>query len=163
MGAIRIRSLSISGADLSLYCLENFRTAEQLAEMRKLEAAGICLFCPEGLRQHDRQTVLWETSHWTITPNEFPYKGTELHLLLVPRQRANDVLDLDPASQQGFWNALAMVRERFDLRYYGLGIRNGDCKFTGATVAHVHAHVLVASALMQGEPVRMRFSPRLTS
>jgi len=148
---------------LSLYCLENFRTAEQLAEMRKLEAAGICLFCPEGLRQHDRQTVLWETSHWTITPNEFPYKGTELHLLLVPRQHANDVLDLDPASQQDFWNALAMVRERFDLRYYGLGIRNGDCKFTGATVAHVHAHVLVASALMQGEPVRMRFSPRLTS
>ena len=29
--------------------MENFRTAEQLAEMERLEAAGICLFCPDEL------------------------------------------------------------------------------------------------------------------
>lgn len=143
---------------MALYCLENSRTAEQLAEMQRLEAAGECLFCPDVIRRHDRQVIAWETAHWIVTPNEFPYQGTALHLLLVPHQHAGDVLDLDPAAQRDFWHALAMVRERYDLTYYGLGVRNGECAFTGATIAHVHAHVLVASASARGEPVRMRFS-----
>ena len=33
--------------------MENFRTAEQLAEMQRLEAAGVCLFCPEELGRQE--------------------------------------------------------------------------------------------------------------
>jgi hypothetical protein len=43
---------------LSLYCTDNYRTEEQLAEMRRLEAAGICLFCPEALRERARHEVI---------------------------------------------------------------------------------------------------------
>jgi ATP adenylyltransferase len=146
---------------MGLYCMENYRTAEQLATMQELEAAGLCLFCPDGLQQQPRQRILWETAHWTVTPNEFPYKGTALHLLVVPHEHATDLLDLSSASQLDFWNALAMIRERFDLNYYGLGVRNGDCQFTGATIAHVHAHVIVGDTGSADEvPVRMRFSSR---
>lgn len=146
---------------MSYYCFENHRTPAQLAEMRSLEARGICLFCPEGLRQHGRQQVLWRTRHWVITPNEFPYQGTALHLLLVPQQHAHDLLDLPAGVQQDFWAALGLVRERYQLQHYGLGVRNGDCRFTGATIRHVHAHVMVAAPAEAGEgPVRMRFSGR---
>jgi diadenosine tetraphosphate (Ap4A) HIT family hydrolase len=141
--------------------MENHRTADQLAEMERLEAAGICLFCPDGLRDHARQQILWETEHWTVTPNEFPYPGTSLHLLIVPHAHAADVLDLDAAVQQDFFIALGRVRERYGLRHYGLGMRNGDCRFTGATITHVHAHVLVGDRGAEPEvPVRMRFSSR---
>lgn len=143
---------------MDLYCMENYRTPEQLAEMHRLQAAGICLFCPANLQNHDRQRILWQTDHWTITPNEFPYKGTAQHLLVVPHQHATDMLDLSPTAQQDFWTALGVVREQFSLDYYGLGVRNGDCRFTGATIAHVHAHVLVAEPSMPEVPVRMRFS-----
>src|SRR5690348_11670996 len=105
-----------SGALLSLYCTDNYRTEEQLAEMRALEAAGICLFCPEALREHARQRVTFETAHWAVTPNAFPYAGTRLHLLVVPHQHVNDMLDLDDAARADFWVALRAVRER-----YGLG------------------------------------------
>ena len=146
---------------MSHYCFENVRTPEQLAEMRSLEARGICLFCPDGLRQHERQQVLLRTRHWAVTPNEFPYAGTALHLLLVPHQHVADLLDLPGDAQQDFWTALGAVRERYGLRYYGLGVRNGDCRFTGATVRHVHAHVLVGDPGDGGAPpVRMRFSAR---
>jgi ATP adenylyltransferase len=38
-------------------------------------------------------------------------------------------------------------------------MRNGDCQYTGATVRHVHAHVLVGDpGVAQTTPVRMRFS-----
>lgn len=145
---------------MSLYCLENYRTAEQLAEMQRLEADGLCLFCPEGLRRRTGQPVLFQTRYWTVMPNDFPYQGTSLHLLLVPQQHAGDVLDLDADAQADFWTALAAVRERYDLTYYGLGMRNGDCRFTGATIAHVHAHVLVGDPSESAVPVRMRFSSR---
>jgi ATP adenylyltransferase len=146
---------------VSYYCLENYRTAEQLADMRQLEAQGVCLFCPAGLRSHTRQQILFQTRHWTITPNEFPYPGTVLHLLLVPQQHATDLLDLDEAVRQDFWTALAAVRDRCGLGHYGLGVRNGDCRFTGATIRHVHAHVLVGDTDPDhAAVVRMRFSSR---
>jgi diadenosine tetraphosphate (Ap4A) HIT family hydrolase len=143
---------------VSYYCFENYRTAEQLADMRELEAAGICLFCPDGLRRHQRQQVLFATGHWTVTPNEFPYPGTALHLLLVPTEHAADLLDLSPEAREDFWTALAMVRDRHGLGHYGLGVRNGDCRFTGATIRHVHAHLLVGETAGDPPPVRMRFS-----
>jgi ATP adenylyltransferase len=146
---------------VNLYCMENHRTPEQLAEMERLEAAGICLFCPDELRVHAHQEVLWETEHWTVTPNKFPYAGTRLHLLLVPHAHAGDLLDLDAEVQQDFWTALRSIRDRYDLRHYGLGSRNGDCRFTGATITHVHAHVLVGDPTAEPEvPVRMRLSSR---
>jgi ATP adenylyltransferase len=139
--------------------MENFRSAEQLAEMRRLEAAGVCLFCPDELGRHAGAAGFLHTRHWTVLPNDFPYAGTSLHLLLVPRQHAGDLLDLDAAAQADFFTALAAARERYGLGYYGLGVRNGDCRYTGATIAHLHAHVLVAPPEPEAV-VRMRFSSR---
>lgn len=144
---------------MNLYCAENYRTAEQLAEMERLEAAGICLFCPDGLEQHAGAAGFLRTRHWTVLPNDFPYAGTSLHLLVVPRQHAADLLDLDADVQADFFDALAAVRDKHGLSYWGLGVRNGDCRYTGATIVHVHAHVVVA-APDPAEVVRMRFSAR---
>ena len=148
---------------MSLYCLTNARSAEQLSEMQRLEADGICLFCPDGLRSHGRQKVLWRTRHWSVTPNEFPYAGARHHLLLVPDEHVTDMIDLSEEAQRDFWTVLAEVRQRYDLTYYGLGVRNGDCRFTGGTIRHVHAHVLVGGGDQDEHvPVRMRFSSRPT-
>ncbi|HUZ38600.1 MAG TPA: HIT domain-containing protein [Streptosporangiaceae bacterium] len=144
---------------MTLYCFGNARTADQLAEMRRLDAAGICLFCPDALARHARQRILFRTRHWAVTPNEYPYQGTSLHLLLVPDQHAAGLLDLAEDVRQDFWVALDTVAREHQLSHYGLGVRNGDCRYTGATIAHVHAHVLVGDTGAAGAPpVRMRFS-----
>jgi diadenosine tetraphosphate (Ap4A) HIT family hydrolase len=145
---------------VSLYCFEHARDPGQLAEMRRLDAAGICLFCPEHLASHSRQQVLASTRHWTVTANEFPYPGTSLHLLLVPHQHAGSLLELTADARADFWEALSTVAQKYQLTHYGLGVRNGDCRYTGATIAHVHVHVLVSSGADGGPPVRMRFSGR---
>lgn len=150
-----------SGVALRLYCTDNYRTEEQLAEMRRLEEAGICLFCPAALRSHADQRIAFETRHWAVTPNAFPYQGTKLHLLVVPHQHVNDMLDLDDEALADFWAALRQIRAHYGLDHYGLGVRNGNCSFTGATIAHVHAHILVGDPSLEPEvPVRMRFSSR---
>jgi len=79
-------------------------------------------------------------------------------MLLIPDQHARDLLELSDEVRADFWVALAAVAEAGELSYYGLGVRNGDCRFTGATIEHVHAHVLVGPDDGSAPPVRMRFS-----
>ena len=143
---------------MSLYCFENARTPEQLAEMKQLEDAGTCIFCPDVLANHPRQRILYATEHWNVTPNEWPYAGTSLHLLLVPRQHVTDMLELPPEARNDFWTAMSVIAEHHDLSHYGLGIRNGDCRYTRGTIRHLHAHVLVSSKEEDAPEVRMRFS-----
>jgi ATP adenylyltransferase len=141
---------------VNLYHLANSRSEQQSRDMRRLEADGVCVFCPEHLDADPDQEVVHRTEHWTITPNEFPYQGTTLHLLLVPHEHVTDLLDLSAAAQRDFWTALGWVREYHGLTYYGLGARNGDCRYTGGTIAHVHVHVIVGDP-EQG-PVRFKVS-----
>jgi ATP adenylyltransferase len=141
---------------VSLYCLDNSRGDEQSRDMRRLEAGGICVFCPEHLDADPDQEVVHRSAHWTITPNKFPYTGTLLHLLLVPHEHVTDLLDLSAAAQHDLWAALGWVREHHGLTYYGLGARNGDCRYTGGTIAHVHVHVIVGDP--RSGPVRFKVS-----
>jgi ATP adenylyltransferase len=91
-----------------------------------------------------------------VTGNRFPYRGTGTHLLLVPDEHVSDLVDLTPEAQRDFWAALAWVREHHGLAYYGLGVRNGDPRFTGGTIRHLHVHVVVGDP--EAEPVRMKLS-----
>jgi ATP adenylyltransferase len=142
-----------------LYHLDNHRDAEQLARMRALEAAGVCLFCPQSVTARD--DALLRTAHWTVLPNDFPYRGTKLHLLLVPQAHVADLVDLPPAAQADLWPTLAWARDHFHLDYYGLGARNGDPRFTGGTVEHLHLHLLVGDVADPGhQPVRLKLSSR---
>lgn len=156
-------SVPPTGTDepMSLYYLGNHRSQAQLDDMRRLAEAGICVFCPQHLATDPNQRTLHRTALWTVTPNEFPYEGTRLHLLLVPDEHVTDVVDLSAEAKHDFWVALRWVREYHRLTYYSMVIRNGDCERTGATVRHVHVHLLqgdVDDPLHQ--PVRTKLSSR---
>jgi diadenosine tetraphosphate (Ap4A) HIT family hydrolase len=139
----------------SLYYLGNFRTDEQLASMRQLEADGVCIFCPEHLSRNPR--AVHRSAHWTVVPNAFPYRGTRLHYLLVPAEHVTDMVDLSPAAQQDFWAALTWARDEHQLTAYGLAARNGECEYTGGTIRHLHIH------LLQGDPEQESVRVKLSS
>ena len=144
---------------MSLYCFGNVRTPEQLAEMARLDAAGICLFCPEYLASQPQQRIL-------LPPSTGPSPRTSSRTRARActscwcRTSMRETCWTCDEVRSDFWVALAATAEAHGLRHYGLGVRNGDCRFTGATIAHVHAHVLVGSDDPDAPPVRMRFSSR---
>ncbi|MFI7585503.1 HIT family protein [Spongisporangium articulatum] len=146
---------------MSLYFVGNARHAEQAERMRALEAAGVCLFCPEQLDAEPAAGLVASTDEWTVRRNDFPYAGTKLHLLVVPRRHVTDLVDLPDAVLAQFWPLVRSLREEFDLTYYGLGARCGDPACTGGTIAHVHVHLLVGDVDDPGhEPVRLKLSSR---
>jgi diadenosine tetraphosphate (Ap4A) HIT family hydrolase len=139
-----------------LYHLGNHRGDEQYAEMVRLEGEGICIFCPAH-----QKDVVHRGDGWTVLRNDFPYRGTVHHLLLVPDQHVTDLVDLDSQAQRGFWTALRWARETYTLSYYGIGARNGDPSRTGGTIYHLHIHLVVGDVDDPGhEPVRMKLSSR---
>ena len=142
---------------MSLYFLGNARTVEQLDDMRRLEEAGVCIFCPDQLEADQR--VLHRTGRWTITANKYPYRGTRLHLMLMPDEHVDDLADLTPESQQDFWIALRWVKDHYGLTYYGMTVRNGLCEYTGGTIRHLHVHVLQGDVDdPEHQPVRVKLS-----
>lgn len=145
---------------MSLYCTGNSRSPEQTRRMEALEAAGTCLFCP-GTVDADTDRVVLRDPDWIVRYNDFPYAGTRLHLLVVPRRHVTDLLDLPDDELAGFWRVGRTLRDRFDLDFYGLGARCGDCRFTGGTIAHVHVHLVVGDVEDPDHtPVRLKLSSR---
>lgn len=145
---------------MRLYFTGNSRHPEQTGRMRRLEAEGTCLFCPGRIDADDGDLVHADDA-WVVRHNDFPYPGTRLHLLLVPRRHVTDLLDLTDDELAGFWRVGRLLRERFELTYYGLGARCGDCRFTGGTVAHVHVHLVVGDVEdPEHTPVRLKLSSR---
>lgn len=143
------------------YYLGNARHEEQVEEMRRLQAAGVCLFCPATLATDPGQRVLRLTEWWTVARNRYPYRGTAQHLLLVPAVHASDIADLPLAAKAEFWDVLDWVKQEFSLDHYGLGVRCGDCRFTGGTIEHVHIHIVVGQPDADDfEPVRMKLTSR---
>jgi ATP adenylyltransferase len=142
-----------------LYHLGNHRDPEQLARMRVLEEAGVCVFCPAALAVRDDR--LRVSPHWTVVPNEFPYAGTRLHLLLIPAEHVADLVDLSDAARSDLWPMLAWAKQEYTLTFYGLGVRNGDPAYTGGTVEHLHLHLIVGDVGdPQHRPVRLKLSSR---
>jgi diadenosine tetraphosphate (Ap4A) HIT family hydrolase len=149
---------------MALYYLGNARTDAQAARMRKLEEDGICLFCPPCLDQEPADGLDAQTRHWVVRHNDFAYRGTRLHLLLIPRHHVTDLVDLPPEALAQFWDVVRDIRDRHDLTFYGLGGRCGDCAFTGGTIAHVHVHLVVGEVTdPEHQPVRLKLSSRPTS
>jgi diadenosine tetraphosphate (Ap4A) HIT family hydrolase len=145
---------------MPLYYLGNARSDDQREEMIRLEAAGICLFCPAD-QDPAARAPLWQGEHWTVVPNRYPYRGTRHHLLLIPHEHVADMVDLSEAARQEFWTALGWVRDRYELAHYGLAARNGDSRATGGTISHLHIHIVVGDVDDPDHtPVRMKLSSR---
>jgi ATP adenylyltransferase len=146
------------------YNHSNTRSTEQAEDMRALEELGICLFCSEHLRGDPNHHILHQTRAWVVTENRFPYPGTKIHLLLIPVEHVSDIIDLSAEARADFWDVLGWCRARWELSFYGLGVRCGDFHFTGGTLEHLHVHLVVGDVFdEEHEPIRMKLSSRATS
>lgn len=146
---------------MSLYYPDNARHPEQADAMRRLEIAGTCIFCPGNVDDAGDRHVALSARHWVVRHNAYPYPGTRLHLLAIPRRHVPDLLDLGADELAEFWEVARNVRDRYGLEFYGLGARCGDCAYTGGTVRHVHVHLVVGDVDDPAHtPVRLKLSSR---
>lgn len=125
------------------YNIDAGRSEAQKENMRELAAEGKCFMCYENLTEYDNNRVEFETAHWVITPNAYPYEHTSLHMLLIARRHVKSLAALNPNERADLGEAIAEIEKRWKLGSYFAGIRNGDFRYNGGSVEHLHAHVIV--------------------
>jgi ATP adenylyltransferase len=122
--------------------IANARVPEQLKQMEDLQKRKICPFCREHFEVNHREPILKESKYWLLTKNDYPYDGAKIHLLLVYK---NHIDSLHKVSKDGMTELLEHVKwakKKFKIPGASLVMRFGNNKYTGATITHLHAHLV---------------------
>lgn len=141
---------------------EHTRNDIQKALMKKIEADEVCPFCPENIKKYHPKPILKKGKYWFVTENMNPYNGTKLHLLFIYKDHIADISQLNSLHMaelmdlaKEFWISDDYIK----LSGGGLFMRFGDSDNTGATVSHLHAHMIAGEASLDDqniEPLKVR-------
>lgn len=136
---------------------QNARSKRQLKIFDQIIREGICPFCP--LHRHRFfPKVLRQGRHWDLVTNNWPYKGSSLHLMLIYRRHATRLGDLKTDSGREVWTILQRIEKSYRLKSGSIGLRFGDPRFNGGTVDHLHLHLVVADSNPPPGQRRLRFA-----
>lgn len=141
----------------ALYDLDAARSDDQRRQMEELEAAGVCVFCPEHFAEYHREPVEHSGEHWYVTKNDYPYRGTVAHYLIVPHRHVSSFDELPDAAGAELWAIRRGLKRRHEALATAAVERSGDLRFNGGSVAHLHTHFVVLDAEPE-ETVRFRVS-----
>lgn len=127
--------------DTPLVNVDGSRNAEQRALMEKMEREGICPFCP-GNFPND---ILYENEWWMLSHNLWPRENARLQLLAVCKLHlvSLDELAATPAISAQLMDCFAWASSTFAVEGGILLLRFGDFASSGASIAHMHAHMIV--------------------
>ncbi|MEP6710496.1 MAG: HIT domain-containing protein [Candidatus Saccharibacteria bacterium] len=139
--------------------LSNTRYDDQREHYEAIVDDGVCPFCIDVLKKYVKQPILIEGEHWVATTNRWPYENTDAHFLLIARQHVETITELPKGAFEELGDQVKQLIRDNDLEYGGLAMRFGDIRYTGATVSHLHAHVLQARKdLPDDTKVKFKFS-----
>jgi ATP adenylyltransferase len=123
-----------------LYDLAAARTDEQRARMEALEAAGVCVFCPDQVGEHHDEPIELEGEHWYVTRNAFPYAGTAAHYLIVAREHVSAFDQLPDEAGAELWALRRKLKAEHGTLAEVTVERSGDMRYNGGSIAHLHVH-----------------------
>lgn len=123
--------------------LENSRLDDQREVMQEIINQNHCPFCIENLRKYHKEPILKEGEHWLITPNQWPYDFTKVHLLAIYKKHATTLQELDPAAGKELFSMMAELEKEMKIPGGGIAMRFGDTNYSAGTVNHIHVQFLV--------------------
>lgn len=139
--------------------LNHARSEEQLEVMKGIRDRKECPFCTENLSKTHRQEILRKGAHWILTRNQWPYENTIEHLLAIANYHAETISDLREGAFEELQDHVSWAEKELDIKSGGVCIRFGDITQNGATVNHLHAHIIVPRPHTHDETVakKVRF------
>lgn len=122
--------------------LNNAREDKQVEAMKRIESRDECPFCLENLEKEHKEPILKKGDFWILTKNQWPYKESKVHLLLISTTHIEKLSDISPEAGSELIKMLHFAEKEFGLDTGGVSFRFGDIKRNGATVSHLHIHVM---------------------
>ena len=79
---------------------------------------------------------------WTLTDNMYPYKGAKHHLLFIHKKHITRIDEIGKDAWLEFHSLLAYIVKERSIPGGTFFMRFGDTRYTGASVAHLHAQLV---------------------
>ncbi len=137
--------------------LANAHHPEQREAMERIALRGHCPFCLENLAIEHKKPILHTGDFWVVTENQYPYSNTKLHLLFILKRHAETLEELTPEEGAEYFDILRRLREILeasgipgDVPGGGTCVRFGKTDFSGGTVAHLHAQLVIPDLDAEG-------------
>lgn len=109
--------------------------------LQKELAAHICPLCPDGLKM-GKNDIIRSQDGWNLILNEFAYEHTRIHLLIIPEAHVTTLDQLSVLDWKAVQQLTAWAIEHFQIKGGALTIRFGDAHYSGASVHHLHFHLI---------------------
>ncbi|MBI2409984.1 HIT domain-containing protein [Candidatus Kaiserbacteria bacterium] len=128
---------------------------EYVNALEAILAGGFCPFCEKHLFKHHRRPLIFKGRYWLVTENSWPYEGARLHFLFIARPHIEATEKISTVMWGELQSLYRKLVKKYQLSGATLVIRSGDTRFTGASVNHLHGHVVVGTArTKKTEPIR---------
>ncbi len=124
--------------------IANARKDEQIQVMQKIINDGVCPFCRENIEKYHSKPILFETKSWIVTENAWPYENTQKHILLISQRHIKTVDELTDEEWLDVKEIQKNIKQNFNLKSASILGRLGDPTLSGATVSHLHLHIISA-------------------
>ncbi|HLD17504.1 MAG TPA: hypothetical protein VJB99_00320 [Patescibacteria group bacterium] len=130
--------------------LKHARTEEQVKVMTKIQKDGVCPFCTEHFLKYHPKPILHENEFWLVTENMSPYEGSVHHFLFVCKRHFAMPTEMTSQERIALFDLVNLMTEEKGILGGSILIRFGDTRFTGASVDHFHAHLVVGDMNDEG-------------
>lgn len=134
------------------------RTSEQKTQFEEINSLGICPFCTEeSFKKFHKGKIIFKNNSWILSTNDTPYKGTKLHLLLVFQGRhLRHLQDLTIEEWVLLKEVLDFASTQFNIDSGAFLMRFGKPGDNGASVEHLHAHIISGAGEMSETAPRIK-------
>jgi diadenosine tetraphosphate (Ap4A) HIT family hydrolase len=109
--------------------------------INEIASLKVCPFCPETFKWHTKP-ILKRLRGWLITENFSPYKNAKFHFLIVGEKHKENISDLKPTDWKSITSLVTWAVKKFKIKGGGITLRFGESLYTGATVKHLHLHLI---------------------
>ncbi|MBN2093819.1 MAG: hypothetical protein JW740_00365 [Candidatus Zambryskibacteria bacterium] len=118
------------------------RVDAQRKKMEECIRLGICPLCWENLAKWHNAPILRYGDFWAITANDHPYEGTKIHLLAIYKHHINSIDQVEVAAENELFRLFSLFCKKNKIVGASILMRTGEMNYTGATLAHLHAHFI---------------------
>jgi len=122
------------------------RAGQQTEKMKKIASEKICPFCPKYLAKYHDAPIEKKGRYWAVTQNDYPYEGSRWHFLFIHRRHIEQASQITGPAFAELSQHLKYLIKKYKLPAGGFFMRFGNSDYTGATVIHLHAHLIVGGA-----------------
>lgn len=121
--------------------IKNARKGEYKKVIKEINKTGKCPFCKENFKYH-KKPIYKRRDDWFLTSNSWPYKNTSCHLIILGNKHKENFSELTKKDLESVAYLVNWAVKKWKIKGGGIATRFGDTDYTGASVSHIHFHII---------------------